>query len=179
MFITLGGDNVSYLPDTSTLASAIKANSNIKGIIYDFEGALKDSNSIKAQPYIAAFPNLLHVACPAGWMTGPFRPGNNISKSDGFTHIAPMMYSNDTSYAPGKFDVAGIQHCIDEAKKLGYATSEIIVTFQCESILALNNPNHPIINFFKSIKSKGFAGLLGWGSYTAGNTAKASDMIFA
>ena len=90
-----------------------------------------------------------------------------------------MMYSGDNSYTSG-WTLAGINKCIRQAKQIGYKPSEIFVTFQCQSIAALSStsPNYEIIAFLKQSKASGYAGLLGWGSYTASDNVAAAIALF-
>jgi hypothetical protein len=166
-FITLGGvgTNGGNIPSggVNGVKNVVESN-KAKGIIYDFEGVMK--NPSDAKKYINGIPEVWHIACPMGQGTGPLKSESGVTtgfkKSDGFTHIAPMMYGGPNSYKNG-WTVDAINNCITQAMDLGYKKNEIFITFQSESISKEDTPTD-VIKLLKSSEANGYAGILGWGS---------------
>lgn len=178
-FITLGGQGTDEgnLPSggVNGVKKAVESD-KAKGIIYDFEGVMK--NPSDAKKYINGIPEVWHIACPMGQGTGILKSESGVTtgfkKSDGFTHIAPMMYGGPDSYHNG-WTVVAIKKCIAQAIELGYEKNEIFITFQSESI---KKAPPDIIEFLRSSEASGYAGLLGWGSVTNSDNVASAAKLF-
>ena len=157
-----------YLQDC--LGNAIKyiETFGFNGIAFDMEGCLALNQTtfnaitdwIKAHKKGKNLPNFKYVYVGGSWQSG-----YNFSE---FTHICPMLYTNQNFYQRGNTGV--IDSMLKSWTEKGFPKNKIILTFQAQSAAGGDQPRsdsnilkgNSILKQLTDKLNDGYAGLLGW-----------------
>jgi hypothetical protein len=169
-WLTIGGDNVGTGKIDSCIDTAFEyiQKFGFNGICFDMEGCLnlsKDSfDHIKS--FINGYRNILPFDFKFIYVGGEW-PGNSYDFSI-FTHICPMLYTNQNYYQYG--DTSKIDSYLKSWIDNNIPKNKIILSFQTQSGAGGDEPRNELNitkgnGFIKQLTDKlneGYAGLLGW-----------------
>ena len=169
-WLTIGGDNVGVGNIDSCIDNAFEyiQKFGFNGICFDMEGCLNLSKDSFEK--IATFINGYKIMLPEDFKfvyVGGEWPGNSYDFSI-FTHICPMLYTNQNFYQKGNTNI--IDTYLKSWTDNNIPKNKIILSFQTQSGAGGDEPRNvsniqkgnSFIKILTDKLNEGYAGLLGW-----------------